>query len=99
VEGHPVLRNHFPAHHDPRDQQAEALEILENSDKKFFIFEMPTGSGKSDIGYTVCAASGGHILTPFNTLAEQYMRDFEEFGLVDLKGNHTITMILTGLTV
>jgi ATP-dependent DNA helicase DinG len=87
VEGHPgMLRNHFPAHHEPRDQQAEALEILENSDKKFFIFEMPTGSGKSDIGYTVCAASGGHILTPFNTLAEQYMRDFEEFGLVDLKG-------------
>lgn len=81
-----MLRDHFPPHHEPRDQQAEALEILENSNKKFFIFEMPTGSGKSDIGYTVCAASGGYILTPFNTLAEQYMRDFEEFGLVDLKG-------------
>ena len=81
-----ALRDYFPEGHEPRPNQSEGLDIIERSNKRFFTFEMPTGSGKSDLGFTVCNSSSGYILTPQNTLADQYRRDFDGFGLTTLEG-------------
>lgn len=54
------LLQHFPANSQPRPQQLEALSKIEecfNSNKKFVIGCLPTGSGKSHIGYTVGLSS------------------------------------------
>ena len=50
------LSSFFPESSIPRPQQAEALEKIQthfNSDKKYVIACLPTGSGKSHIGLTV----------------------------------------------
>lgn len=93
------LRDHFPFT-EVRENQAHTLDRLaawNQSKKKFFILEGPTGYGKSPVA--VCEGSfaktmpgfgqfqqGAHILTPQKTLAAQYMEDFSRFGLRELKG-------------
>lgn len=50
------LLEHFPPNSEPRTQQIEALSKIEscfNKNKKFVIACLPTGSGKSHVGYTV----------------------------------------------
>jgi Rad3-related DNA helicase len=90
---------HFPFP-QARPTQAQALTAVQrwlHGPKKFFILEGPTGFGKSGIG--IAAASyaktvptygnfmpGGYILSPQKTLTEQYMKDFAQNGLVELKG-------------
>jgi Rad3-related DNA helicase len=95
------LRDHFPFS-EIRGNQGPALDKLSawlQSDKKYFILEGPTGFGKSPVDIA-CAShakttpsygvytSGAYILTPQKTLAEQYMKDFEKHGLVELKGRN-----------
>ena len=97
----PNLRDHFPFT-DVRPSQDVCLTKIEESytnEKKFTICEAPTGTGKS--GFGIAAASwaktkpcfggdkhrvGGYILSPQKTLTAQYMNDFAEMGLVELKG-------------
>lgn len=69
----------------------------ERKGKRYRLFELPTGAGKSPIAITLGAWSsavapptgykpGAYILTTQKTLQSQYMRDFAQRGLVELKG-------------
>src|SRR5271167_4202114 len=93
------LRDHFPFS-EIRGNQNPALDKLakwNDSPEKFFILEGPTGFGKSPVDIA-CAShakttpgygtfqQGAYILTPQKTLAAQYMNDFRDMGLVELKG-------------
>jgi ATP-dependent DNA helicase DinG len=54
------ILKHFPSCSEPRKQQIEALEKIQNSfskKKKFVIGCLPTGSGKSHIGLAVANSS------------------------------------------
>lgn len=95
------LIDHFPFA-EIRGNQKPALGVVKNwleSPKKFMALEGPTGFGKSPVD--ICVGSwaktmpgygqfqpGAYILTPQKTLAEQYMKDFEPMGLVELKGRN-----------
>jgi len=101
LEKSPSLRGHFPFAEARPSQNAamKALEKWNGSPKKFFIYEGPTGSGKSGIDIAEASYAktmpgyqrfqqGAYILTPMKSLAEQYMTDFEPMGLVELKGRN-----------
>lgn len=66
------LLEHFPSNSQPREQQVEALSKIEkcfNRGKKFVIACLPTGSGKSHVGYTVGRSSTpmpNHLLSLIN---------------------------------
>ena len=95
----PNIRDHFPfaeVRH-AQDLALSAIERAYTSNKKFIIIEAPTGVGKS--GIALAAAShaktvptyggfqpGAYILSPQKTLTAQYMKDFANMGLVELKG-------------
>ena len=95
------LRDHFPFP-EIRTNQGPALDKANKwlqSPEKFMIGECPTGFGKSpyDIAIGSFAKTlpsfgaytpGAYILTPQKTLAEQYMKDFAEMGLAELKGRN-----------
>ena len=89
----------FP-HPSPRQQQIDAinftLDKILNSDKKFIILELGTGCGKSAVGVTVANAlydkqpiksceSGAYILTTQKILQQQYVTDFGNKGLCEIK--------------
>lgn len=95
------IRDHFPfaAIRPSQESSLVAIEHAYQSDKKFTIIEAPTGTGKS--GFGIAAASwaktkpntggdghrnGGYILSPQKTLTAQYMKDFSDMGLTELKG-------------
>lgn len=82
-----------------RSQQKRAFEAIARGllkDKKYIILELPTGVGKSLIAYNTLnffkkmqepgIQPGGYILTTTKQLQQQYMRDFESKGLVEVKG-------------
>ena len=93
------LKSHFPFP-EIRSSQEKALEKLVSDDekgKKFSIFELPTGVGKSAIAISAlgwaseCDAApptkcGGTILTSQKILQDQYSSEFGEIGLADLRG-------------
>lgn len=97
----PNIRDHFPFP-TMRDAQATSLGSVERmyaTDKKFMIAELPTGIGKSGIAIGAGSwtktkpcfggdkhRSGAYILSPQKTLTAQYMKDFAEQGLLELKG-------------
>lgn len=102
----PNIRDHFPFA-EARQIQTTALDGVQDTftktDKKFFIFEGPTGTGKSGIGIAagswaktlpptestrgdVLRCGGAYLLSPQKTLTAQYMNDFADQGLVELKG-------------
>ena len=71
----------------PREAQIKALKwIEENKDKKYFILQAPTGTGKSYLSLTASKFFAGNklgnsfILTPQKILQEQYERDFSSCG-------------------
>src|SRR5437899_33634 len=95
----PAIFDHFPLA-KMRPGQEEALEAIERAyreGKRGIIIEAPTGSGKSAIAIAAAGwavqlgvgkgeSPGAYILTPQKQLQDQYMRDFERGGLVQLKG-------------
>ena len=104
AERSPNLRDHFPFAEVRPSQNAamKALEKWNNAPQKFFIYEGPTGSGKSGIDIAEASFAktlpgygafqqGAYILTPQKSLAVQYMTDFESMGLVELKGRNNYT--------
>jgi ATP-dependent DNA helicase DinG len=95
----PNIRDHFPFDEirHAQDLALSAVERAYTNNKKFIIIEAPTGVGKS--GIAIAAAShaktiptyggfqqGAYILSPQKTLTAQYMKDFANMGLVELKG-------------
>lgn len=95
----PNIRDHFPFDQirQAQDMALSAIERAYTNNKKFIIIEAPTGVGKS--GIAIAAAShaktiptygqfeaGAYILSPQKTLTAQYMKDFAERGLMELKG-------------
>jgi Rad3-related DNA helicase len=95
----------FP-HTAPRQQQTDAInftlnEIL-NNNKKFVILELGTGCGKSAVGVTIANTlydqqklksyeSGAYILTTQKILQQQYVSDFKNKGLSEIKSASNYT--------
>jgi Rad3-related DNA helicase len=79
-----------------RDQQRIAIEFaLENfviNDKRFVVIESPVGSGKSAIAMTIAnyfrqMSKRSYVLTTQKILQEQYVKDFGQTGLIQLKSS------------
>ena len=82
-----------------REAQAAAMDswvkVVER-DKRFGIFELPTGSGKSGLAWAIGSWAttqetenyepGAYVLTTQKTLQNQYIRDFGSLGMVELRG-------------
>jgi len=100
------IRDHFPFEvvRPAQEQGFQAVEEAYATNKKFIIIEAPTGSGKSGIGIAAGSfaktqpaspmfESGSYILSPQKSLTAQYMGDFADMGLKELKGraNYTCT--------
>ncbi len=84
----------------PRQQQIKAIEFtldkLLIEKKKFIILELGTGCGKSAVGMTVARElcknytdndieRGAYILTTQKILQQQYIIDFKNYGLQEIK--------------
>jgi len=73
-----------------RRYQKETLNEIQkahNENIKFFLLEAPTGFGKSAISISLLKYFGdGYIVTSEKVLQQQYMKDFESHGLVEIKG-------------
>lgn len=86
-----------------RPAQQRALDAWTNAmlkDKRFAVFELPTGAGKSPLAYAIGrwaehatlqgtserTQPGAYILTTQKSLQQQYMRDFAEQGMRELRG-------------
>jgi ATP-dependent DNA helicase DinG len=88
------IRDYFPFRESIRPAQAEALRAIErarDSGKRYVLLELPTGTGKSAVALAAAQwasswGSGGYILSPQKALTAQYIRDFENLGLVELRG-------------
>lgn len=96
---------HFPFP-TQRPTQTEAMnecqKAFREDDKKFFVYEGPTGAGKSGIGMAAGSwaktlqpvgnhEQGAYILSPQKVLTKQYVDDFASLGLVELKGQANYT--------
>ncbi len=84
----------FPDKFDEfRTEQLEAAETVLNTDKRFAGLCKPTGSGKSVTALLIAKATGLRtvILTSTRGLQEQYVREFAEAGLVDIRGKSNYT--------
>jgi Rad3-related DNA helicase len=78
----------FPEVRPPQEKAMIKLASNIEKDKKFSIFEMPTGSGKSGLAMAaIQSASSGAILTPQKILQQQYQEEFSHLGLADLRGS------------
>lgn len=69
-------------------QQYDVLMRFINSEKRFFALTLPTGAGKSLLSWSFAALTGMRtlILTSSRQLMKQYMADFANYRLVDIKG-------------
>lgn len=84
----------FPFTGRIRDAQKKALAGIDQArkeHKKFVLLELPTGTGKSAVGFAATKwastwGHGGYILSTQKALTAQYMRDFEGLGLLELRG-------------
>lgn len=92
------LLTHFPFS-EIRAPQVRGLEAWANAinkGKTFAIMELPTGAGKSGLAWTIGSHAttdapanyrpGAYVLTTQKALQEQYMRDFQGKGMMELKG-------------
>src|SRR5205807_2029188 len=88
------IRDHFPFCDRVRPAQEKALAAIQrarDNGKKFALLELPTGTGKSAVAIAAAKwastwGNGAYILSPQKTLTAQYMRDFGNIGLVELRG-------------
>lgn len=71
-----------------RPAQISAIEHALNSTRRYIPMALPLGSGKSLIAIGIARASGLRtvILTATKGLMQQYVKDFSESGLVEIKG-------------
>jgi len=77
----------FPEVRPPQEKAMVKLASNIEKNKKFSIFEMPTGSGKSGLAIAaISSAQSGAILTPQKILQQQYQEEFSHLGLADLRG-------------
>ncbi len=92
----------FDALRPAQTRAFEAFTKLQERGKSFGVFEMPTGAGKSPTAIAfgswavahvasknagkIKPGSGAYILTTQKTLQQQYLRDFTDAGLVDMRG-------------
>src|SRR5262249_46851722 len=85
----------FPNTLTPRQGQLDALREIARafgSGKKFFVYEGPTGAGKSAVAKTVLnLLETGFITTPLNTLVYQYANDPKLAPLPEVRGKKTYT--------
>jgi len=93
-----IIKGHFPfsSIRPAQERALEAIARAELKNKRFIILELPTGVGKSGIAYAISSWAstlndkgykpGAYILTTQKTLQRQYMRDFADKGMVELKG-------------
>jgi Rad3-related DNA helicase len=77
----------FPAW---RTGQGEAIDRVVDAfqDKRFVVLCAPTGAGKTGIYIAVALLMGWRVLcvTSSKGLQDQLMRDFEDIGMVDIRG-------------
>jgi len=89
----PSILGCFPSGLTPRAGQVSALQAIEkafNGGKKFFVYEGPTGAGKSAVAKTVLTWMGtGFITAPLNTLVSQYANDSSLAPLAEVRGKAT----------
>ncbi|MCP4229205.1 MAG: ATP-dependent DNA helicase [bacterium] len=81
-DGLPAFREH---------QQEVIARIIAAFDagKRFVVLESPTGTGKSVIAMAVARYLGtAYFITPQKILQDQYVRDFERFGMRIIKGRN-----------
>ena len=73
------IAEYFPPSMKPRPGQLEALRQIDHAfkeGKRYFVYEGPTGSGKSAVAKSVLNAyETGIITAPLNTLVGQYAAD------------------------
>lgn len=84
----------LPAKFDKfRSTQEEALSLILESKKRVTALSIPTGIGKSVINVAAALLSQKPtcIVTNSKGLQSQYMRDFEEIGMVDIRGRNNYT--------
>jgi ATP-dependent DNA helicase DinG len=76
-----------------RPEQVEAVDAILNTPKRFYGAALPTGAGKTLIAAAAARASGLRtvILTGTKGLQDQYLRDFTESGLIDIRGTSNYT--------
>src|SRR5712692_9169451 len=88
------IRDHFPFCDSIRPAQEKALAAIErarDNGKRFVLLELPTGTGKSAVAIAAAKwastwGNGAYILSPQKVLTAQYVRDFGNGGLVELRG-------------
>lgn len=88
------IRDHFPFCSGVRRAQEKALAAIERArdhGKRFVLLELPTGTGKSAVAIAAARwastwGNGAYILSPQKALTAQYLRDFGNAGLVELRG-------------
>lgn len=73
-----------------RPNQDRAVVRFLDSVKRFGVSALPTGAGKSAFAVSVSRLIGGRtcILTSTKALQTQYMQDFAEMGMVEVKGQN-----------
>jgi ATP-dependent DNA helicase DinG len=82
----------FSGHIRPAQQKAlAAIYEARDTHKKFVLLELPTGTGKSAVAMAAARwasgwGSGAYILSTQKALTAQYMRDFANMGLAELRG-------------
>ena len=92
----------FPEIRPSQEKALEKLALNLEKGKRFSIFELPTGIGKSGLALSVVQAaakepqnlpyrSGGTILTSQKILQQQYQNEFEHLDLMDLRGASNYT--------
>jgi Rad3-related DNA helicase len=83
----------FTRDRTPRKVQIDTLERIHQAlvveDKRVFVFDGPTGCGKSEIGMAVGRHYGDAFITsPLNFLVDQYEKDFPELSAIKGKSNY-----------
>lgn len=82
-----------------RPEQQKFLETVKDTDKKYIVAQMPTGSGKSGIAlYEALLSENAYLVVTNKALQDQYWNDFKDkYPIKMLKGmNNYVCQIATG---
>lgn len=87
----PDFLKHFDgSSRTPRAVQVDALNwISDNWSSKVLCLNLPVATGKSAIAKAIADVTGAHIITPSNTLIDQYTDTYSDHNF--LKGKHHYT--------